>query len=85
MNENINLKEDTEIKKALEEFELDYVKENIKPVKNITTSKDAEYAAFSRIVIKLSNGLIKDERHAEYVLLGFACVAFTISMYLFFN
>ncbi len=38
-----------------------------------------------KLVMKLSGGTIKEKRTAEYVLLGFAIVIFSISMYLFFG
>ena len=36
-------------------------------------------------VLKYSGGLIKDERQANYVLVGFAVLAIGISLFLFFN
>lgn len=39
--------------------------------------------AMVKLVTKLSMGLIKDERQANYVLLGFAITAFVISFLLF--
>lgn len=39
----------------------------------------------SRLVVKLSGGLVKDEIQANYVLLGVAILAFIISLYLFFG
>lgn len=39
--------------------------------------------AMVNLVIKLSGGLIKDSTQANYVLIGFAIIAFTISFFLF--
>lgn len=36
-------------------------------------------------VIKLSGGLIKDEKQASYVLMGFVVVAIIVSLFLFFG
>lgn len=36
-------------------------------------------------VIKYSGGLVKDEKQANYVLLGFVVVAVVISLFLFFS
>jgi len=36
-----------------------------------------------KIVMKLSGGAIKDQKQAEYVLLGVALIAFLISLFLF--
>lgn len=38
-----------------------------------------------KLVMKWSGGAVKEERHAEYVLLGFVIVAIGISLYLFFG
>jgi hypothetical protein len=40
-------------------------------------------SVLARLVIKYSNGLINDERQANYVLVGFAVIAFTLSLFLF--
>src|SRR5258708_1936283 len=48
----------------------------------------ASYSAPSKMterLMKYSGGIIKDERQAEYVLLGFVVVALGISFYLFFG
>lgn len=39
--------------------------------------------AMVKLVIKLSGGLVKDSTQANYVLIGFAIVVFTISFFLF--
>lgn len=36
-----------------------------------------------RLVIKCSGGFIKDEKHANYVLIGITVVAFALSLLLF--
>ncbi|MDA1335195.1 MAG: hypothetical protein O2794_04290 [bacterium] len=36
-------------------------------------------------VIKYSGGLVKDEKQANYVLIGFVAVAIIISLFLFFG
>ena len=36
-------------------------------------------------VIKYSGGLIKNEKQAQYVLIGFVAVAIIISLFLFYN
>jgi|SRR3989344_894354 len=38
-----------------------------------------------RLVMKFSGGLVKSERQAEYVLLGFVVIAIAISLFLFFK
>jgi len=41
--------------------------------------------AMVKLVIKLSGGLIKDERQANWILLGFVVMALGLSFYLFFG
>src|SRR3989344_4958843 len=38
-----------------------------------------------KLVMKYSGGAVKDERQAEYVLLGFVVVAIIVSLFLFFG
>ena len=38
-----------------------------------------------KLVTKYSGGAVKDERQAEYVLLGFVVVAIIVSLFLFFG
>ena len=38
-----------------------------------------------KLVMKLSGGAIKEQKKAEYILLGFAVVIIGISLYLFFG
>lgn len=38
-----------------------------------------------RWVVKNSGGIIKDEKKAGYLLIGFAILAFSISLFLIFN
>ncbi len=38
-----------------------------------------------KLVMKLSGGAIKEQRQAEYVLLGFVAIIISISVYLFFG
>jgi hypothetical protein len=45
----------------------------------------SELSAMTRLVIKLSGGLIKEKKQAEYVLLGFAIVTIGASLFLFFR
>jgi len=44
-------------------------------------SKDSEMPKMVQLVIKWSGGAIKEQRQAEYVLLGFAILIFLISQY----
>ena len=81
MDENLNFNGNLEIDKALKEFE---VKSNIEQVKQaIATSQTSDAPKIVQLVMKISGGAIKDERQAEYVLLGFVVVAIIVSLFLF--
>jgi len=83
MDENIDLSKNTEINEALKEFEEKSGAEQIQKVPE--APKDFEPPKIVQWVMKLFGGAIKDERQAEYVLLGFVIVAIGISLYLFFG
>jgi len=44
-----------------------------------------ETSKLAQLVIKYSGGLVKDEKQANYVLLGFAVAVFVISLFLIFG
>lgn len=46
---------------------------------------ESETPRMTRWVIKYSSGLIKNEKQANYVLLGFAALVIIISLFLFFG
>ncbi|MEK7081087.1 MAG: hypothetical protein AAB902_01740, partial [Patescibacteria group bacterium] len=83
MDENLNLNGNLEIEKALKEFE---VKSNIEQVKQAAAiSKTSNIPKIVQLVIKCSGGVIKEEKQAKYVLLGFVVVAIIISLFLVFR
>jgi len=83
MDENIDLSKNIEINQALKEFE---VKSNIEQAKqSVATSQTSDVPKIVQLVMKCSGGAIKDERQAEYVLLGFVVVTIAISLFLFFG
>jgi hypothetical protein len=53
--------------------------------KAIKFYKETATPKMIKSVMKLSGGAIKDERQAEYVLLIFVVLAFTVSIFLFFR
>ena len=83
MNENLNLNENTEIQEALKEFEIKNAGQNVQDTPVV--SKGPQESKMVLFVMKYSGGLIKDEKGAEYTLLGFAVLAFAVSLYLFFR
>ena len=47
--------------------------------------KETDTPKIVKLVIKLSGGAIKEEKHAEWILLGFVVVMIIISLFLFYN
>jgi hypothetical protein len=83
VDENIDLSKNTELSEALKEFE---VKSSIEQMQKAPlVSKDSEIPKMAQWVIKLSGGAIKEQKQAEYVLLGFVFVAIAISLFLIFG
>lgn len=86
MNEGIKLGGNNEIDQALKEFEAKSGAEEAQtPSLASDRAKNSEFPMMVRIVMKLSGGAIKEQRTAEYVLLGFVVIALAISFYLFFG
>ena len=84
MDENLNLTGNTDIEKALKEFEQKSASETgsykaVKLYDETTTPKMVQ------LVMKYSGGSIKSQRTAEYVLLGLVIIMFVFSFYLFFG
>ena len=91
MDENLNLAGNTEIEKALKEFE---AQNNSVPVgtkqeiPSVLTATPKSYLApetpkMVQLVMKWFG--FKEQKQAEYVLLGFAIVVIGISLFLFFS
>jgi hypothetical protein len=91
MDENIDLSKNTELDKALKEFEAQNnavsveSKQEISSVLTATPKsyQEPETSKMVKLIMKLSGGAIKDERQAEYMLLGFSVLAIIISLFLF--
>ena len=91
MNENIDLSKNTKINEALKEFEAKNVgqPQAIQETLSVLTAQKNYKVPESvpkiiRLIMKISGGAIKDERQAEYTLLGFAILAIIVSLFLFF-
>ena len=92
MNENsTDFNKGSEIAQALKEFEAKNTIEETNQTGQIdqidqisTTVKDIEVPTMVRWVMKLSGGAIKEQRQAEYVLLGIAIIAIAVSLFLIF-
>ncbi|MFA4975410.1 MAG: hypothetical protein WC839_03065 [Candidatus Paceibacterota bacterium] len=85
MDENLDLSKNIELNNALKELEIKAnIEEQIQNVKQ-ETFKNPETPKMVQWVIKYSGGIIKEQRQAEYILLGFVVVAIVVSLFLFFG
>ena len=84
MDDNLNLQNNSELNQALQEFE---VKSTVPPVggieENTNINIDPEMPKMVQFVIKHSFGLVKEQKHAEYVVLGIALIMLSISLFIF--
>jgi hypothetical protein len=110
MNEEANTPSNTEIDKALKEFEaksgigqipkspeasevseipnnneVSEVKFETDSYKAIKYYNETATPRIVKLVMKYSGGTIKEQKTAEYVLLGFVVLAIGVSLYLFFG
>lgn len=83
MTENIKIPDNFEIDQALKEFEAKSKAEETQKVSEV--SKTPDVPKMVRLVMKLSGGAIKEQKQAEYVLLGFVALAIIVSLFLVFG
>ena len=79
MSEEIDLSKDAEIDKALKEFEEKSKIEEAKKTPKVLENSDVP--KMTQLVMKWTG--VKEQKQAEYVLLGFVIIAITISIFLF--
>ncbi|MFH1201199.1 MAG: hypothetical protein V1484_02670 [bacterium] len=82
MPPEINTPDNTEIDKALREFELKNQTEQAQKAPEVP--QDSDVPKMVQLVMKWSGGAIKEQKQAEYVLLGFVILAISISLFLVF-
>ncbi len=83
MDEEVKIEGDLDIQKALKEFE---AKSSVEEAQNAPEiAKTAELPKMVQLIMKWSGGAIKDQKTAEYILLGFALLVFAFSLFLFFG
>ena len=73
-----------EIEQALKEFEMKTGGDQA-PTGQTPENIDTDVPKMVRLVMKLSGGAIKEQKTAEYVLLGFVVIAISISLFLLFS
>ena len=81
MGENIDLTKNPVLQEALKEFEVKNAEQEV--VSQPAASQKAEAPKMIIWVMAHSGGLIKDERQAEYALLGFTAIAIIASLFIF--
>ncbi|MFA6077021.1 MAG: hypothetical protein WC735_03020 [Candidatus Paceibacterota bacterium] len=74
----------SEIDQALKEFEMKSSAEQAQETGQ-TPEVSSELPRMVRLVMKYSGGIIKEQKQAEYVLLGIAVLMFALSFYFFFG
>ena len=84
IDESLKFKGVDEIEESLKKFEEKSVEEQQQKqsIENPNIRKDT--SRMVRLTMKLSGGLIKEEKQAEYIMLAFAVLVFLVSGYLFF-
>lgn len=80
MDEEVKIEGNLDINQALKEFEAKSQVEEIKEVPEV--SKTSDIPKMVQLAMKWFG--IKEQRTAEYVLLGFAILMFALSFYFFF-
>ncbi|KKT01152.1 MAG: hypothetical protein UW07_C0056G0004 [Candidatus Nomurabacteria bacterium GW2011_GWF2_43_8] len=82
-NEEVKIEGSIDINEALKEFEEKTSQEQA--TKIVAAREFSNMPKMVKLVIKWSGGAIKEQREAEYVLLGFAILVFIISLFIFFS
>ncbi len=86
MDENLDLSKNIEINEALKEFEATSAPVQGNRIESSAGVKeDTEQPKIIGFVMKISGGLIKDQKQANYFLLGFVALAIIISLFLIFS
>lgn len=81
MDEDMDLNKNTELDKALKEFEEKSQIEEAK--KTPVVLENSDVPKMTRLVMKWMG--TKEQKQAEYILLGFVIIAMAVSLYLFFG
>ena len=94
MDENLNLSGNAEIQKALKELESEQggvetpqVSETVDVLRSqrMQIPQDSDTPKMIGLVMKYSGGLIKEEKQAEYVLIGLVILMFALTFYFLFS
>ena len=82
---DVKIPNTSEIDQALKEFEVQSSEQVPEQMTPVTKSYDPDVPKMVQLVIKLSRGSIKNQKQAEYVLLGIVALMFVASLFLFFG
>ena len=75
----------SEITQALKQFEVESGAVEAPQAELIPKAPGSDLPKMVRLVMKCSGGVIKEQKTAEYVLLGITVLAFSLSFYFFFK
>ena len=75
----------SEIDQALKQFEVESGTLQAPRAELVPKAPGSDLPKMVQLVMKLSGGTIKEQKTAEYVLLGIAVLAFSLSFYFFFK
>lgn len=85
MPPNVNPPSNSEIEEALREFEMKSQMEEQKYKSNQKIDKKPSNTPIINFIIKYSRGAIKDQIHAEYVMILFFVLCIFLSLFLVFR
>lgn len=83
MDEEVKIQDNIDIREALKEFEMKSSVEQTQNVKQV--SAGSEVSGMVRLAIRFSGGAIKNQRQAEYALLGLVLLMIAVSLFLLFS
>jgi|SRR6185369_742295 len=85
-DEEIKIEGGIDINQALKEFEAKSSAETAQAAPKVSNGAEiSDLPTMVRWVIKLSGGAVKEQRTAEYILLGFAIAVVCIALFIFFD
>ena len=82
MADNINNKKDIDLSGASNNSGIQYEDKGWKAVKYY---RETDEPKVIKLLIRYSGGLVKNEKQAVYILLGFAILAIIVSLFLWFG
>lgn len=85
MPPEIKIPNNSEIDKALKDFEMQASAQQAPQTEQIPKASGSDLPKMVQLVIKYSGGAIKEQKQAEYILLGLVVLMLALSFYFFFK